>query len=220
MPDLNYAVEGAEARLFAAEPTLDFRLRVAENLEAGAEPNSIHAAVLRCQIRVEPVRRSYSPAEKSRLLDLFGTPDRWGQTLRSMLWSHVILNLPPFEGSTTVVLPVPCSSDFSLAASKYFNAIETGDLPLCFLFSGTIFYRGPEDRLQVTQISWEKEADFRLPASTWRSLMEHYYANTTWFHLRKDVYERLASYRGRKGLPTSEYAIERLLDAAEELTSP
>ncbi len=96
---------------------------------------------------------------------MFGTPERWGQTLRPMLWTHVSAVVPPFTGTCIVDLPVPCSYDFSLAATKYFAALEGDAIPLCFLFSGTIFYRADEGALQVAQISWEKEAYFRLPAA-------------------------------------------------------
>jgi hypothetical protein len=52
---------------------------------AAAAPTPIHGIVLRCQVRIEPARRHYTAAEKERLLDLFGTPERWGQTLRPLL---------------------------------------------------------------------------------------------------------------------------------------
>jgi hypothetical protein len=197
-----------------------FKLRVSEAIAAGAEPTPIHAVVLRCQVRIEPAKRSYTPAEKDRLRDLFGTPDRWGQTLRPMLWTHVGANLPPFEGEAVADLPVPCSLDFSLAATKYFEALDGGDLPLCFLFSGTIFYRADDGALQVAQVSWEKEAEFRLPAASWRALMDHYYPNIAWLGLRRDVFDRLDAFRSRRGLPTWEHALERLLEAAEEPVAP
>lgn len=220
MPELNYRVEGAEAQAFAAAPTLLLKLHISEPVPAGFEPTPIHSVVLRCQVRIEPARRSYTPEEKKRLRDLFGTPERWGQTLRPMLWTHVSVVVPPFEGETTVDLPLPCSFDFSLAATKYFGALDEGDLPLCLLFSGTIFYRGMHGALQVGQISWEKEAEFRLPAAAWRGLMDHYYPNSAWLCLRKDVFDRLDQYRRDHGLPTWEQALERLLPATEEVASP
>jgi Family of unknown function (DUF6084) len=214
MPDLDFRVEGAEPERFAAAPLLLFKLRVTQ---AGREePTPIHSVVLRCQVRIEPGRRRYAAGEQERLLDLFGTPDRWGQTLRPLLWTHVSATVPPFTGSTVVNVPVECSSDFSLAATKYFAALEGGEVPLCFLFSGTIFYEGPEGALQVAQIPWEKEASFRLPAATWRGLMDLYYPNSAWLCLRQDVFDRLARYKSRRGLPTWEHALERLLAAAEE----
>ena len=85
-----------------------------------------------------------------------------------MLWTHASAVVPPFTGGTVVDLPVPCTYDFNLAATKYFDALEEGDIPLCFLFSGTIFYEAADGGLQVTQIPWEKEAYFRLPAATGR----------------------------------------------------
>ncbi|HEY2154978.1 MAG TPA: DUF6084 family protein [Isosphaeraceae bacterium] len=220
MPDLNFRVEGAEPQRFAAEPILLFKLSLAESVAPGAEPTPIHAVALRCQVRIEPARRSYDPPEKERLLDLFGTPERWGQTLRPMLWTHVGTVVPPFSGERSVDLAVPCSFDFNLAATKYFAALETGEIPLCFLFSGTIFYEAEGGALQVTQISWEKEATFRLPAATWRALMDLHYGNTAWLCLRKDVFDQLNEYKSRRGLPTWEAALERLLAAAEEAVSP
>ncbi len=115
---------------------------------------------------------------------------------------------------------MPCSYDFNLAATKYFAALDDGDIPLCFLFSGTIFYEAAEGCLQVGQISWEKEADFRLPAATWRQLMDQHYPNSAWLCLRKDVFDRLARYQSLQGLPTWEQALERLLAAAEEPVTP
>ena len=98
MPDLNFQVEGAEPERFAAAPLLLFKLRVSEQAAPEAEPTPIHAVALRCQVRIEPARRRYSAAEQERLLDLFGTPERWGQTLRPMLWTHVSAVVPPFTG--------------------------------------------------------------------------------------------------------------------------
>jgi hypothetical protein len=147
---------------------------------------------------------------------LFDVPERWGQTVRPMLWTHVSAVVPPFTSSDTLDLPVPCSYDFNVAATKYFSALEDGDLPLCFLFSGTIFHETEHAPLQVAQIPWEKEAYFRLPVSVWRELMEHYHPNSAWLCLRKDVFDLLRHYKSRQGLPTWEQALERLLASAPE----
>jgi hypothetical protein len=216
MPELDFRVEGAEPQRFAAAPHLLFKLRIDEAGRERARSTPIHAVALRCQVRIEPARRRYQAAEEPRLLDLFGTPERWGQTMRSMLWAHVGAVVPPFVGTCEFDLPVPCSYDFSLAATKYFDALEEGEIPLCFLFSGTIFHEADDGALQVAQISWEKEAPFRLPAATWRALMDAYYPNTAWLCLCKDVFDRFNHYRSRRGLPTPEAALEQLLSAAEE----
>ncbi len=171
-------------------------------------------------MRIEPARRRYTPAEQQRLLDLFGTPERWGQTVRPMLWTHATVVVPAFTGSTRADVPVPCSSDFSLAATKYFDALQAGEIPLAFLFSGTIFYESVGGGLQAVQVPWDREASYRLPAATWRSLMELYYPNQVWMCLRKDVFARLHQYRSRCGLATGEQALEHLLAAAEEPALP
>src|SRR4051794_4738774 len=119
MPDLNFQVEGAGPERFAAAPLLRFTLRITEAVAAGREPTPIQAVAIRCQVRIEPARRHYTADEKGRLLDLFGTPERWGQTVRPMLWTHVGAVAPPFSGVGVVDLPVPCSADFNLAATKY-----------------------------------------------------------------------------------------------------
>src|SRR5262249_11275206 len=147
------------------------------------------------QINIEPARRRYRGPEQARLLDLFGTPERWGQTLRPFLWTHVSAAVPPFTAASAVDLAVPCSFDFNLAATKYFDALEGSDIPLCFLFNGTIFYEAVDGALQVTQISWEKEANFRLPAAAWRGLMDAYYPNCAWLCLGKEVFDRLHNYK-------------------------
>lgn len=220
MPDLTYQVEGAEPECYAAAPLLLFKLRVAERRSEGEAPTPVHSVVLRCQVRIEPARRRYSAPEQQRLLDLFSTPERWGQTLRPLLWAHASVVVPPFAGEQVVDLPVPCSFDFSLAATKYFDALEAGEIPLCFLFSGTIFYEAEGGALQVAQIPWDRESPFRLPAATWKGLMEAYYPNSSWLCLRKDVFDRLGQFKSRRGLATWEQALEGLLAAAEEPATP
>jgi Family of unknown function (DUF6084) len=211
MVDLNFHVEKAEVEPFAASPLLVFKLRVST-----ARPvEAVHAVALRCQIRIEPTRRPYAEGERQPLADLFGEPKRWGQTLRSMLWAHANVMVPSFTGSREVDLPVPCTYDFNVATAKYFYALEEGDVPLCLLFSGTIFYPGDDGALQVSQISWEKETQFRLPVRTWREMMDHYYPNCAWLSLRKDIFDRLYRYKVRHGLPTWEEAFEKLLPVAE-----
>ena len=150
--------------------------------------------------------------------DLFGEPERWGQTLKSMLWTHAGVTVPPFKGHTLVDLPVDCTYDFNVAATKYFYGLEDGEVPLCLLFSGTIFYT-TERGLQIAQIPWDKEADFRLPVQVWKDMMELYYPNSAWLCLRRDVFDLLYAFKSRRGLPTWEQALESLLASVEEKQS-
>ena len=213
MPDLNFQIISAGAVPFGASPTLAFQLQVSNStLE-----EEIHSVLLRAQIQIEVTRRRYSKQEQAQLLDLFGEPDRWGTTLRNLFWTHAAVNIPPFQKNVTVDLPVPCTFDFAVGSTKYFHGLTEGDLPLNFLFSGTVFYRAQGDGgLQVAPISWEKEAKFKLPLETWKKLIDEYYPNTAWLCLRRDAFERLYQYKVRNGIPTWEEAIERALASAEE----
>ena len=212
MPDLNFEVVGAEAVHFAAVPTINFKLHLAN---ANAEEH-IHSVALHCQIRLEVTRRRYSSEAQARLLEVFGEPKRWGETLRSLLWTHVNAGIPQFTGETTVDLAVPCTYDFDVVSVKYFNALEDGEIPLIFLFSGTMFYEGEEGNLQVGQISWSKEAAYRMPITVWQDMMARYFPNTAWIHLHKDVFDQLYRYKATRGLPTWEDVIASLLQASGE----
>lgn len=209
MPDLDYLVEGAEAVPFSVSPLLNLKVRLTNK----DETEKIQSVLLRCQIQIEVARRQYSPGEQAKMFELFGEPERWGQTLRTMLWTHANAVVPPFTGSTLVDLPVPCTFDFNVATTKFFNGLAGGDIPLCLLFSGTVFYSDDEGLLQVSQISWEKEANYRLPVSVWKSMMDHYYPNSAWLNIRLDVFEKMQEYKMRRAIPSWEQAFESLLPA-------
>lgn len=212
MPDLNFVVQAVEPQPFAASPLLIFRLGIA-NIEP-EEP--IRAVALRCQIQIEATRRRYNAKDQERMLDLFGEPERWSQTLRTMLWTHTSIVLSSFVSSTVADLPVPCTFDFNVAAVKYFAGLEEGEVPLCFQFSGTIFYENCQGALQVAQIPWNKEAQYRLPVQVWKDMMDIYYPNSAWLCLHRDAFDRLHQYKVRRGLPTWEQVIESLLPECEE----
>lgn len=212
MPDLQLAIEGAEVVPYAAAPLLAFKVRITNQPSA----EIVHTIALRAQIQIEATRRKYDSDEQKSLLDLFGEPDRWGLTLRSMLWTHASVVVPRFSGSVLTDMPVPCSFDFNIAATKYFHGLTNGELPLCFQFSGTVFYQGPDGPLQVAPISWDKEAKFRLPVKAWKDLMDMYYPNSAWLALQKETFEKLYRYKVRHGIPTWEETVERALDALSE----
>lgn len=211
-PDLNFEVVDAEVPPYAAVPMLIFKLHIVNTVET----QLIHSIMLRCQLQINVTRRRYSSEAQARLLELFGEPQRWSQTLRPLLWTHVSTSVPQFSESTTIDLAVPCTYDFEVIATKYFNALEDGYIPLTFLFSGTIFYEGDQDNLQVGQISWSKEATFLLPVALWQEMIQRYYPNSTWIRLRKDVFDQLYQYKATHGLPTWEEVVDHLLQKSSE----
>jgi hypothetical protein len=210
VPDLEFIVEGAEAIPFAAVPQVAFHLRVTNRVQ----DEVVGAVILRAQLQLAVARRHYSAAEEAQLRDLFGTTDRWGQTLRGMLWTQATVIVPRFTGDTLAELVVPCSFDFNVGATKYFHALEHGEIPVEFLFSGSIFYETEEGALQVYPVSWEKEAAYRLPVSTWRDVIDRYYPNTAWLTVRRDLFEQIYKYKAERGIPTWDRTFESILASA------
>jgi Family of unknown function (DUF6084) len=215
MPELEFNVTGAEPERHAAAPTLNFKLAIRQ----AGEVMPIQSISLQCQIRIETQRRAYQPQEQERLTDLFGQPERWSETLRGMLWTHVHVTVPPFETDCVVDLPVPCSFDFNVAATKYFDGLQHGTVPLLLLFSGSVFSRDAEGALSVDVISWQKEARYHLPVEVWRNMMEIHYPNHNWLCISRDVFEALYEYKRRQGYTGFEEALLSLLPAARRHTS-
>jgi Family of unknown function (DUF6084) len=212
MPDLDFKVTGVESAVNGVVPLIHFKLEVTNT----PETETIQSVMLQSQIQIYPTQRVYAVTEKEKLSELFGTPDRWGQTLRARLWTHSNTNIRQFTGRTEAILSVPCTFDLNVAATKYFYALEDGEVPLLFLFSGTIFYQTAEGRLQIQQVSWEKEFAYRMPIAIWKKMMDQHYPNTAWISMERDVFDRLYQYRRRVGVSTWEQAIERLLQQNDE----
>lgn len=165
MPDINFEVDTISAARDTAIPTLIFGLLITSSAP-------VEKVLLRCQIQIECPRRRYSPAEKERLRDLFGEPERWSQTLRPVLWANVSATVPPFTGSIAYPLPVPCAFDWNVASCKYFQGLDDGDVPLTLMFSGSVFYRPEGGGSQVQPISWDKDAKVKFPVRIWREIMD------------------------------------------------
>src|SRR5438128_1178193 len=180
--DLDFSVDGAEALAFAALPTIVLKLRIGTSAA-----QVIRSMSLNVQVRILAAARHYAPAEQDRLLDLFGEPPRWGQTLKSLLWTLTSVQVPSFHGTTVVDVAIPCTYDFEVVTARYFYALEDGQIPLELLFSGTVFYAG-ETGLQVEQISWANEARFSLPVRVWKDLIDLYFPNTAWLRVPKDTF--------------------------------
>jgi hypothetical protein len=212
MPDLDFKITGIEPSARGLAPLLNFKVEVTNS----PATETIHSVILQAQIQIQTAQRRYDAGEKEKLSDLFGAPERWGDTLRAKLWAITQTTVRSFTGSTTALLTVPCTYDLNVVATKYFYALKEGDVPLLFLFSGTIFYEAEDGRLQVQQISWNKECPFRMPVKSWQELMDHHYPNTAWLSLNRDVFEQLYAYRRKHGIPSWDQTIEQLLPALED----
>ena len=206
MPELDFAVLDAGPLAHAAVPALRFDVRVSSR---GGE--AIRSVVLETQIQIAAQRRGYDDPTEVRLYELFGEPERWGSTLRTLLWTRVTQVVPAFTGETVVELAVPVTYDFEVVASRYLDAVRDGDVPLELLFGGTLFYAGPDGRLQTARISWDREAEYRMPARVWHETMERAFPGTAWVRLRRDTFDRLQAYKSRGALTSVDAAIDQLL---------
>jgi Family of unknown function (DUF6084) len=205
---LDFAVVGADAEPYAAQPTLLLRVRLTETTGT-----AVHAVALRCQLKIEPQRRHYTDAEVARLYELFGDAPQWGDSLRPFLWTHIGITVPGFDGTTDIDLPVVCTYDFEVAAAKYLHALHDGDIPIVALFSGTVFARRGAG-FAVEPISWQAEASYRLPVATWRAVMDRYFPDSGWVRVSRATLDELQRFKAARALRGWDEAIERLLKEA------
>lgn len=196
MRDLTFTIEDAVIDRTAAVPLLLFRLRI-----VNATPEaSVTNIQLHCQARIDATQRPYAVAERARLVELFGTEDRWAESLQSLFWAQTWVQVPAFATERHIDLPVACSYDLNVATTKYFYGLASGEVPLVFLFSGTVFYRNDAGYLQMDPISWGKQASFRLPLATWQGLMDIYYPDTAWLRIDREILAALSHYKREHGL--------------------
>jgi hypothetical protein len=205
-PQISFSVADAVAERYSAVPTLNFVLQIER---VGGGP--VRSILLDTQIQIAARRRSYGEAEQAWLIELFGTPDRWGTTLRTLLWTRTTLVVPPFADATEIAVPVACSYDLEASASSYMSALEDGEVPLEFLFSGSVFYAADGGLLQTARIAWDREAGYRLPVSVWREAMDRHFPGAAWVRIGRPAFDRLRAYKAEHGLRTLEDALERLM---------
>ncbi|MBV8431228.1 MAG: hypothetical protein JO244_08705 [Solirubrobacterales bacterium] len=209
VPEPEFAVIGARAVRYAATPTLALDLQVSESTG-----RPVYMMALTIQLMIEPARRRYDEATRQRLAELFGPPERWAVTTRSLVWAQLDVLVPAFTGSTTVTVPITCSYDFELAAAKYLYSLPDGEAPLALHFNGTIYYPRDDGALQMVLVPWNKSIDFRMPVSVWRETVEHYYPNTNWIALRSQTLVALQQAKLDRGLATLDACVQALLDQA------
>ncbi len=96
MPDLDFTVIGVAPATHGLTPLLHFKLGI-----TNAPPDeAIQSVILQVQIQIQiqAPGRSYNESEKPELIDLFGTPDQWGTTLRARPPNRVWTGLIFFPG--------------------------------------------------------------------------------------------------------------------------
>jgi hypothetical protein len=207
MTELEFTVLDVIADRYAATPQLLARIRVAESTGV-----VIHAMALRAQVMIEPQRRPYTDDESAGVVDQFGLRPRWKDTLRPFLWTFASTMVSGFSGDLEFDLPIPCTYDLEVTASKYLHALDDGVVPIRLLFGGTVFSRGTTG-FSVEQVAWNLEAAYSLPVAVWTELMDHFFPNAGWVRLDRETIGSLVRFKGANGLTTWEQVFDALLDA-------
>lgn len=210
MAELSFDCIEARPEPYAVVPSMTLRLRISETTG-----QKIDAIALRCQLRIEPARRSYNDAEAQRLNDLFGDTHRWADTLKPLQFTTVSIMVPGFTGSTEIDLPVPFTYDLDIGSTRYFAGLEGGEVPLLLLFSGTIF-GSADGRLQVQQVPWSKETSYRLPMTTWRAAIDAHFPNSAWIKMSRQTLDELQRFKTRLALSTWDATVTELLARAAQ----
>jgi len=210
---LAFHVERARAVEHAASPELAFVVGI-----AGRADQRVESVMLRSQVRIEAGRRPHDATERERLRELFGGESVWARSPKSLLWAQATTLVPAFLGAITVDVRVPCSYDFSASAARYLHALSGGEVPVTLQFSGTVLHR-EDDRVQATQIPWDREAPYQLPVALFRQVIDAHFPNAAVLGIRRDLFERLDAHRRRQGFVTTDEALEHLLGATTEASA-
>jgi len=97
---------------------------------------------------------SVSPLHAQKLLDL-------GEAAAAALVADSA-RLRAFAACDPTADGAGCTSAFirAIGGQLWRRALDDGEVPLEFLFSGTVFYSGDDGALQTMRISWDAEAEW------------------------------------------------------------
>src|SRR6202012_2976285 len=164
----------------------------------------------------EPARRAYDAAAHDRLVELFGAPERWAVTTRSLVWAALDVVVPAFTGRTTVSVPLACHYDLELAAAQYLDSPPDGEAPLALHFNAMVYCPAEIGGLQIVLLPWSTSIGFRMPVRVWRETIEHYYPGTAWVGLRSETLQALQRAKLQRGLATLDDTVTALLAIRSE----
>jgi Family of unknown function (DUF6084) len=210
-PEPEFEVIGVRSLRHAAIPTLLFDLDVSE-----PSGRQIYMIALTVQVMIEPARRAYDADTHERLAGLFGAPERWAVTTRSLVWVQCDVLVPAFTGKTTVGVPIQCSYDMEVAAAKYLYALPDGEAPLALHFNGIVYYPNEEGALQMVLVPWSRSIGFRMPVSAFREAIREHYPDAGWIALGSRTLAELERARVARALPTMDACVRELLREAAD----
>ena len=60
------------------------------------------------------------------------------------------------------------------------------------------------------------DVTYRLPVSVWREAIERHFPQSAWLRLGRTHFDRLCTFKARRGLPSWDAAVDALLEGREE----
>ncbi len=211
MADLIFGCTGATAERYAATPTLAFQLAITER--SGVR---VHAIALRCQIRIEPHRRRYSPAEARRLHDLFGDPSRWADSVKPIQLATVTTMVPSFTAVTEVDLQVPCTYDLEVASARYLHGLDDGHDPVDHAVRRAPVFIATDEGYSVELVPWG--AWGHLPDAgdpSWQGpVVDIHFPGSAWLRCSHETVDALSAFKAEHALPTWDATLGALLREA------
>ena len=161
-------------------------------------------------------RRRYTEEDQERLLDLFGEPERWSQTLRNMHWINVAATVTAFNrkhhGRSTSALYIRFQCRGDQVFLRHRKRRDSAKLPVQRhrILRHRRWRRASRAHL-LEQGDAVSPARPNLARHDGDLLSEQRLAVC----LRRDVFKRLYEYKTRHGIPTWEAALESILPAVE-----
>ena len=67
----------------------------------------------------------------------------------------------------------------------------------------------------MTWFSWDREAPYRVPVALGRETMDLHFPGAAWLRVKRETFDRLASYKARQTLLCWETALDAVLARAE-----
>ena len=98
MPDLEFTILSAKIKQYAALPTLHFGLEIKNEIK----DEEVYAAALKCQVIIEATKRHYNDQIKENLVEVFGEPHRWEDTVKSLYWTTITVPVTRFRDKTII----------------------------------------------------------------------------------------------------------------------
>jgi hypothetical protein len=206
-----FAIVSAEPVARSVEPALRFKGTISD-----ASGRPVHTIALSATVVVEPGKRSYSPGERDRLVELFGGPERWASTTGAFRWASTGAMVHGFVGEGEFELVVPVSYDLEIASAKYFGALdEGGTVPLRFHFNGSILYDREDGRVQTVLVPWDRSERFDMPVDAWMRLSAEHHPYRGWVPLHTDTVARIEKLKAEMAAPTFDACVSELIDRVE-----